>query len=419
MTNHNAADRILKNQDLHAIAGLGSVEVFVGVCALNQARSAAKVVETATEGLAKAFADRKNAVVVVEAGFRDETLDAVKSWMAGRNPTPGVSCVRITGPPTRGRAVLGALAIAQRLGTPVCVLLDAGLVSLTPETFGRFVQPALTGQAAWVSPVYTHAAAEGTLTTNLLAPMCRAVYGRRLQQLLGGCAALSHEVVARALEAEPWEGDLADHGVELRLVLEALTLESRIVEVHLGRKVLDPGLAPPELATTLARTVGPFFRLMERHLVWWSEVRGSTAVERIGELPSILADAGEVHVDRMVRAFRLGLKDLLPIWEQALQEDTLSSLYPLGLLSPDEFAFPADQWARVACDFAVAYHEQRLPRDHLLRALTPLYLGRVAAFLREAQAGPSRGVPTILDAVGRAFEAEKPGLVARWRERHE
>jgi hypothetical protein len=117
----------------------------------------------------------------------------------------------------------------------------------------------------------------------------------------------------------------------------------------------------------------------------------------------------------MVRAFHLGLKDLLPVWEQVMPDDTLRQLYPLGLLEPDEFSFPAPLWARVACDFAVAYHERRLPRDHLLRALTPLYLGRVAAFVSEVQAGPPARVAEALEQVGRAFEAEKPSLSARWR----
>jgi hypothetical protein len=415
MTDHSGTEHILTDEDLHAVASLGSVEVLIGVCALNQARSAPRVVETASAGLARELGDRKGAVVVVESGFRDETLDAVKGWLAGQARTPPVSCVRITGPPSRGRAILGALAIARHLRAPACVLVDAGLLSLTPEGLGRLTRPLLAGEAACVSPTYTHAAAEGTLTTNLLAPMCCALYGRRIQQLLGGCAALSQEVVTRLLEAEAWEGDLIDHGLELRLVLEALTSESRIVEVHLGRKALDPGLAPPELATTLTRTVGPFFRLMDRYRAFWSDVRESTSVNRIGDPPSILPGADGVQLDRMVRAFRLGLKDLFPIWEQALQEETLTSLYPLGLLSPDEFEFPVQQWARVACDFAVAYHEQRLPRDHLLRALTPLYLGRVAAFLRETQGAAPQGIATVLDAVGGAFEAEKAGLVARWR----
>jgi hypothetical protein len=69
----------------------------------------------------------------------------------------------------------------------------------------------------------------------------------------------------------------------------------------------------------------------------------------------------------------------------------------------------------VVTDFAVAHHERRLARDHLLRALAPLYLGRVAAFLVETQAGPPSRTADVLETIGLAFEAEKASLVDRWR----
>jgi hypothetical protein len=117
----------------------------------------------------------------------------------------------------------------------------------------------------------------------------------------------------------------------------------------------------------------------------------------------------------MVQAFRLGLKDLLPVWEQIVSDETLGQLYPLGILAVDEFRFPAALWARVVSDFALAYRARRVVRDHLLRALTPLYLGRVAAFLRESAAWPAARLPELLESVDRAFEAERDYLVARWR----
>jgi hypothetical protein len=226
---------------------------------------------------------------------------------------------------------------------------------------------------------------------------------------------LSERLAARLVEVEPRQGDAADQDLEIRLTLEAIAGGDRIREVHMGRKVLDAGLAPPDLATTVARAVGPFFQAMERYRAFWQDVRGSKPVQQSGDPPAVLSEAGDIQLDRMVRAFKLGLKDLLPIWEQAFQEETLAGLYPLGLLASDEFEFPVSLWARLIYDAAVAYHEHRLPHDHLLRALTPLYLGRVAGFLRETQLGPPSRIPEILEGIGQAFEAEKEGLRARWR----
>jgi hypothetical protein len=68
----------------------------------------------------------------------------------------------------------------------------------------------------------------------------------------------------------------------------------------------------------------------------------------------------------------------------------------------------------VVADFAVSYHERRMPADHLLRALTPLYLGRVASFLLAARRRPAGAVAAMLEELARAFEAERAALAQRW-----
>jgi hypothetical protein len=203
--------------------------------------------------------------------------------------------------------------------------------------------------------------------------------------------------------------------VDLWLTTEALASGARVVETHLGRKTVDPPPTSPDLATTVARVVGALFRLLERYQAFWEGIRGSVAPPTTGDPARFLADPGGPHTERMVRAFRQGLKDLLPVWEQIMPEETLARLYPLGLLAADEFQFPPPVWARVVSDFALAHHERRLPREHLLRALTPLYLGRVGAFLREAREAPPSRLPNVLEAIGRAFEAEREFLRGRWR----
>jgi hypothetical protein len=222
-------------------------------------------------------------------------------------------------------------------------------------------------------------------------------------------------VLDRWLAGAPAAPEWAAEGIEIALLAEALVSGGRLMEAHLGRKAVDPGAPQPDLATTLVQTLGPVLALMERHQEVWLDVRGSAPIPTLGEPPAVLAGGDAPHIDRMVRAFRLGLKDLLPVWEQIIPEPTLAQLYPLGLLSGEEFRLGPDLWARVVSDFCIAYHERRLPHDHLLRAITPLYLGRVATFLADALARPERAIPDSLEAIGRAFEAEKDALVARWR----
>ena len=408
-------EEVLPGESLAALDAAGPVEIVIGIFALNHARSVTHVMEAAASGLLKHFPGRKAMLLVADAGSQDGTLEAVRAWREARPPVPPVRGIRLVGSPQRGRAILAVLVAAHHLRAEGCVLLGADLLSITPEWVDRLLLPVLRHQADYVSPAYTRTISEGTLTVNLLAPMVQSLYGKRLQQPLGSCAGVSGAMLGPILQANGLTADMDPQVLNLRLTTEALISGAKVVETHLGRKLVDPAPAQPDLATIVARVVGALFHLMEVHHTVWSEIRGSVLVPHVGEPAATLAEPGEANVERMVRAFRLGLKDLLPVWEQIMPEETLARLYPLGLLAADEFQFPPATWARVVSDFAVAYHERRLPREHLLRALTPLYLGRAAAFLLEAQGAAQSQLPKMLEAIGQVFEAEKEFLRARWR----
>jgi hypothetical protein len=398
-----------------AMEAAGPADLLVGIPVLNRARSITQVVSGVAAGLAKHYPSLKTRVLVADAGSQDGTLDALRSWRETAPPNPPIQEVRLTGAPQRERATLAILAAVLRLKARGCVLLDADLTSATDAWVDRLLTPVLREEADFVSPAYTRAPSEGTLTTNLLAPLTRALYGKRIQQPLGGCMALSTGLVDRFLRDDIWTSDLAVHGADLWMTTEALVSGARVMETHLGRKTVEASSAQPDLATTVTRVVGPLFRLMERYHAVWDEVRGSVPLPRAGEPALLHPETGGIQVERMVRAFRLGLKDLLPVWEQIMPEETLTRLYPLGLLAVEEFQLPPVLWAWIVCDFALAFHERRLSRDHLLRAMTPLYLGRAAAFLLEAQAAPAARLPVMLEMIDRAFEEEKDRLRARWR----
>jgi hypothetical protein len=407
-------DTVLSPDDAAVVEALGPVDALVAVTALNQSRTAPAVVDAVTAGLAQGFPERKVAALFIDGGSQDGSLEAVAGRPAGASSGP-VAMIRIAGRPGRGRAVVAGLAAARRAGARAVMVVDAGLVSIAPRWVEALLGPALQGEADYVSPIYARAPTEGTLTTNLLAPLVRSLFGQRLQEPLGGCVGVSAGLLETLPAAEEWDEESTGQGAEIRLLGEALARRHALLEVHLGRKQLDPGAAPSDLGRTVVDAVGPLFRLMERHAIEWQEVRGSASLTQRGGPGLEAPTGGDVQTDRMVRAFHLGLKDLLPVWEQILVDETLAQLYPLGLLGADEFRFPPLLWARVASDFAVAHHERRLPRDHLLRALTPLYLGRVAGFVLETQGGSPPRVAEALERVCLAFEAEKAALSARWR----
>jgi hypothetical protein len=118
----------------------------------------------------------------------------------------------------------------------------------------------------------------------------------------------------------------------------------------------------------------------------------------------------------MIRNFRLGVKDLMEIWRKALPSETALWLESIGRLSDESFSFPQDLWARIIYDFASAYHKGSVHREHLLKSMIPLYLGRVASFVMENQESTAGEVEAKIESLCRVFEEMKPYLIKRWEQ---
>ena len=56
-----------------------------------------------------------------------------------------------------------------------------------------------------------------------------------------------------------------------------------------------------------------------------------------------------------------------------------------------------------------------MPREHLLRSLTPLYSGWLASFARQMQGADATAVDERIERLCLAFETEKRYLISRWR----
>lgn len=80
---------------------------------------------------------------------------------------------------------------------------------------------------------------------------------------------------------------------------------------------------------------------------------------------------------------------------------------------------PSGLWVQVVYDFALAYHDRLLLREHLLKALTPLYLGYTASFVIETRAQVVEQVEQELARLNDQYETMKPYLVQRWRSHNE
>jgi hypothetical protein len=240
----------------------------------------------------------------------------------------------------------------------------------------------------------------------------RALYGRRLQHPFGGQQALSARLIEHLMIHPKWSWTGPDVS-DLWITGTAIADGFGVWEAWLGTHQVRSRTRAIDLPAMIAQTLGAAFTVMQRHEDLWMEVLGSEPIPAVGEPVPPGVEPMAVDAERMVEAFRQGARDLTGIWELVLAPDTLSEV--LALADGPRFRFPDDLWARVVYDFALGHHYSVVHRDHLLRSLTPLYLGRTAAFVLATRGVDAAATQAYLEAVGVAFERQKAYLVEHWR----
>jgi hypothetical protein len=293
-------------------------------------------------------------------------------------------------------------------------VLEADVVSLTPDWLRDLAGPILRDKADFLCPVYARHRWEGTVTRLLLAPLVRALYGRRIHQPFGGQQGLSARLIEHLLVHPKWDWTGRDVS-DLWITGAAIADGFAVWEAWLGPYTVRSRTRTADLPAMVAETLGAAFTVMDRHQDLWLEVRESEPLPTVGEPRAMSVEPKDVDVGALFDAFQQGVRDLGSIWELILAPETLGELLALETSEMETFRFPDDLWARVVYDFALGHHYAVVHREHLLRSLVPIYLGRTAAYVAATRRLGADATERALDAVAVAFERQKPYLVEHWR----
>ncbi|MEK7713124.1 MAG: glycosyl transferase family 2, partial [Deltaproteobacteria bacterium] len=60
-------------------------------------------------------------------------------------------------------------------------------------------------------------------------------------------------------------------------------------------------------------------------------------------------------------------------------------------------------------------HKKRLPPQHLIKSLVPLYLGKTASFIMEAEDMTQEGAEAEIEKLCLEFEENKEYLIKSWK----
>ena len=416
-------EKWLPDELVERLSEIHDVEIVVGIPSYNNARTIGHVVRAVSAGLAQYFPERKSVIINSDGGSKDGTGEAVLGAELEPNalvqvtlPQHPINRISIPyhGVPGKGSAFRTIFAAAQRLGAKACVVVDADLRSITPQWVELLAGPVLARDFDYVAPYYQRHKFDGTITNSIIYPMTRALYGKRVRQPIGGEFGFSGRLASHYLEKDVWDSDVARFGIDIWMTVTAVAEGFRVAQSYLGAKLHDAKDPGADLTSMFRQVVGSFFELMETYETTWQGVNGSEPVAMFGLPFEVGTEPITVNVDRMIHAFRQGVKDLREIYQGFLEPGTLDELAACAGRPRDDFRIPDRLWVGAVEQFALAYHHRLLDREHLLQSLVPLYLGRTGSFVLEVHDSGALEVEGHIEQLCQVFESQKHFLLENW-----
>jgi glycosyltransferase involved in cell wall biosynthesis len=416
-------DTVIRRDIQEAIKNIEQADILIGIPSYNNASTIGHVVKAVQAGLAKYFPDKKSVLVNSDGGSTDGTIDVVKNATVEDFQSILLhhrvgSIYRIATPyhgiPGKGSAFRTIFEIADALNAKACAVVDSDLRSITPEWTELLIKPIIESGFDYVAPLYHRHKYDGTITNSIIYPLSRALYGKRVRQPIGGDFGFSGKLAKFYLTKEVWETDVARYGIDIWMTTTAVANNFKVCQSFLGAKIHDPKDPSADLSAMLYQVVGATFDLMETYSEIWKNLKGSEKVPTFGFQYAVGLEPVSVNLDRMIDKFRLGIKELIGLWKAFIPQNIINFLHKMEVVRKTEFNIPDEIWVEIIYSFAVAAHGKVLNKEHLLKSLTPLYLGKVASFVIETWENSAVEVEENIDRLCISFENEKSFLINNW-----
>jgi hypothetical protein len=420
-----ADETFLSDDLLRQLMSVGEVDLLVGVLSHNSAetkRTAARLIE---HSLQVNFVRQRMAIISVDGG---STEDAAGDSAGAENffkngPSKGLSSLRtihritagFSSAPSAGLALRTILSSSDLLRAKACAVVSPATASTAPDWIANLLRPALRDNYDFVAPMYSRHKFQGLLARNLLYPMTRALFGRRIRELYSDEWAFSSKLGSFCLNQEVWNEEPVRSRPEAWMGISAMTSDFRCCQVFLGEKPQPSAGSGLDIVEALRQTVGSLFWCMETRQNEWQNRNGSEPVPTFGPDHAVTTEASDLDLAPMFEMFKSGVKQLEPVLNSILSPETHASMQAISQLDQQAFRFGTDLWVKVLYDFAASYHHSVINRDHLVQALVPLYRGKICSFLIEHANSSTAEMEADSENLCEEFERQKPYLVEKWK----
>ena len=419
-----AEESVLTDDLLRQLIYVGEVDILVGVPTHNNAKTIGPIVETIQAGILKFFPRERAAIINADGGSRDGTSKLIASAaIHDARPNSKLYALRTfhsistqyANSPARGTALRTIMASAELLRAKACAVISPESAQITTDWLATLLRPVYTEEFDLVLPTYSRHRFDGILLTNLLYPMARALYGLKIREPYALDFAFSGRLGSQFLAQNAWHDEMAQAGSETQLTLAAIAGEYRICQSFLGTKE-HVERHSTDLVPAMRQTVGALFSSLEPNFSSWSARTGSQPIPTTGAEREFTPEPLRVNRKRLREMFSKGVAELESVFQSILSPSTLAELQRIARTEDVPFRYSAELWAKTAYEFAAAYHQSVISRDHIIQALAPLFRGRAFTFLTENINGSDADVENNIESLCLEFERTKPYLLEIWKQ---
>ncbi len=405
-------DTALRGYTSKRIEEIESADILMGIPCYNNESTISHVIQMVTHGLAKHYKDQRSVIFVADGGSTDDTREVAREFQIKPWQEKVVSIYR--GPGGKGTALRSVFEAANRLKVKACAVVDSDLRSITSDWVQYLLDPVLSRDYQFVSPVYLRHKYDGTITNNIVYNITRALYGKRIRQPIGGDFAMSREVAKFYAEQDVWETDVAHFGIDIWMTTNAITQGFRICQSNLGVKIHDAKDPGQHLGPMFRQVVWTLCYLMERFEVHWKGVQGSEPVETFGQEGYVEPEPVNVDIEGMIEHFKIGFQQFSSLWKDIFSKECFDKIENAMEMDSNQFYLPTDAWVQILYELAATFHSWSVNRYRLIDLMTPLYYARVASFVRQSWDMSSQEAEELVEDQALKFEEHKDYLIKVW-----
>jgi hypothetical protein len=405
---------LLTDELLRHLIAAGEVDILVGLPTQNHEQTVTSVVRAVVSAFSGPLVRLRSVLLNIDGGSTDATRDAIKNTASSAELVSAQYALRtlhrITAPyhglAGRGTALRILLTAAELLRARAVVVFDPGASDVGPDDVAAFVHAVLREEADYVKPALARGYSDGPLVTQLVRPLVRSAYGRRLLEPIDTQFACSERFVSGVLSAEFWSAPEAETGIDVFLTGHALRGDFRLNQVATAARARVDAERRPVVAEVFRQVVGTLISYLAGSFSAWRGIGESLPVPMLGTLPEPVAGP-RFDIAAQAAAFRDGVEALSPLLAEVLDAAVVGRL--LVAARAPRLAFDDTLWAETVFQCLGAAIRAAAPADELARLLEPLYLGRLASFLAEEAAS---GTPDPFEPLALAFESQKLAFTA-------